>query len=218
MDIVADTVLAPHAEAQARPETKGSLRSFWVFLLSGRFAVFLTSDHGNIETGGSGRPSEGVVADVRDERVWIHSDAVLASRVRSQFPDPIAWPAIGLPDDCVVLLAPTRSAFVREGDRIVGHEDHGTWGLIPRQSAEALTTFERLASDSEFGISFQLERGEAVVFSNCAMVHNRTSFEDYRPRWTSGFEIASTASRASTAEGRYRLLSRVWQHRDALVR
>ena len=194
------------------------MRSLWVLLLGGRFAVFLTSGHGNIETGGSGRPSEGVVADVRDERGEIHSDAVLLSRVRSQFPDPIAWPAIGLPDDCVVLLAPTRSVFVREGGRIVEHEDQGTSGLIPRQPAEVLTTFECLASDSEFGISFQLERGEAVVFSNCAMVHNRTSFEDCHPRWTSGFEIASTAFRASTAEGRCRPLSRVWQHRDALVR
>ena len=159
-----------------------------------------------------------MAADVRGKRVWIHSDAVLLSRVRPQFRDSIAWPAIGLPDDCVVLLAPTRSAFVREEGRIVGHEDQGSWGLIPRQPAEALTTFERLASDSKFRICFQLERGEAVVFSNCAVVHNRTSFEDYHPCWTSGFEIASTASRASTTEGRYRLLSRVWRHRDALVR
>ena len=42
--------------------------------------------------------------------------------------------------------------------------------------------------------------------------------EDYSPRWTSGFEIASTASRAPTAEGGYRLLSRVCRHRNTPVR
>ena len=75
-----------------------------------------------------------------------------------------------------------------------------------------------MAADSEFRISFQLERGEAVPFNNCAVLHNRTVFEDYSPHWTSRSEIASTASRAPTAEGGYRLLNRVWQHRDAPVR
>ena len=90
-------------------------------LLDDGFAVFLTSDHGNIEAQGSGRPSEGVVADVRGERARIYPDAVLRSRVQTRFPDAVAWPAVGLPDDCLALLAPARSAFVREGDRIVGH-------------------------------------------------------------------------------------------------
>ena len=90
-------------------------------LLDDGFAVFLTSDHGNIEAEGRGRPSEGVVADVRGERARIYPDAVLRSRVQARFPDAIAWPAIGLPEDCLALLAPARSAFVREGDRIVGH-------------------------------------------------------------------------------------------------
>ena len=90
-------------------------------LLDDGFAVFLTSDHGNIEAEGRGRPSEGVVADVRGERARIYPDAVLRSRVQDRFPDAIAWPATGLPEDCLALLAPARSAFVREGDRIVGH-------------------------------------------------------------------------------------------------
>ena len=90
-------------------------------LLDDGFAVFLTSDHGNIEAEGRGRPSEGVVADVRGERARIYPDAVLRSRVQTRFPDAIAWPAVGLPEDCLALLAPARSAFVREGDRIVGH-------------------------------------------------------------------------------------------------
>ena len=85
------------------------------------FAVYLTSDHGNIEANGGGRPSEGAVADVRGERARVYSDEALRSRVHEQFPGAIAWPSIGLPEDYLALLAPARSAFVREGDRVVGH-------------------------------------------------------------------------------------------------
>ena len=90
-------------------------------LLGDGFAVYLTSDHGNIEAEGRGRPSEGAVADVRGERARIYSDDVLRSTVHERFPDAIAWPAIGLPEDCLALLAPARSAFVREDERVVGH-------------------------------------------------------------------------------------------------
>ena len=50
-------------------------------LLGDGFAVFLTSDHGNIEAEGHGQPSEGMVADVRGERARIYPDAVLRARV-----------------------------------------------------------------------------------------------------------------------------------------
>ena len=100
---------------------EGFMAELLDLLLGDGFAVHLTSDHGNIEAEGQGRPSEGAVADVRGERARIYSDAVLRSRVHEQFPDAIAWPAIGLPEDCLALLAPARSAFVREGVRVVGH-------------------------------------------------------------------------------------------------
>ena len=90
-------------------------------LLDGGFAVFLTSDHGNVEAEGRGRPVEGAVADVRGERARLYPDAVLRSRVEERFPDAIEWPGPGLPEDCLTLLAPGRTAFVREGERIVGH-------------------------------------------------------------------------------------------------
>ncbi len=90
-------------------------------LLDAGFAIFLTSDHGNIEAEGIGRPSEGAIADLRGERARVYSDPVLRSRVHERFPDAVAWPALGLPEDCLALLAPNRSAFVRKGERIVGH-------------------------------------------------------------------------------------------------
>jgi len=90
-------------------------------LFDAGFAVFLTSDHGNIEAKGCGRPSEGATADLRGARVRVYPDPVLRSRVKERFPDAVAWPALGLPEDCFALLAPDRSAFVPEGERIVGH-------------------------------------------------------------------------------------------------
>ena len=85
------------------------------------FMVFLTSDHGNVEAEGIGRPSEGVIADLRGERVRVYPDATLRTLVKEQYPDAIAWPLVGLPDDFLGLLAPGRSAFVREGEHVVGH-------------------------------------------------------------------------------------------------
>ena len=64
-------------------------------LLDNSFEVFLTSDHGNIEAEGYGRPTEGAIADIRGERARIYSDIILRSRVKERFPDAIEWPARG---------------------------------------------------------------------------------------------------------------------------
>lgn len=90
-------------------------------LLEKDFQIFLTSDHGNIEAKGYGRPSEGVVAEVRGQRVRIYPDELLRSQAKDKFLDAIEWPAIGLPDDFLPLLAPNRMAFVRTDEKIVGH-------------------------------------------------------------------------------------------------
>ena len=100
---------------------EGFMAGLLDLLLDGGFAVFLTSDHGNVEAEGCGRPSEGAIADVRGERARLYADPALRSRVKARFPDAVEWPALGLPEDCLALLAPGRSAFVREGERIVGH-------------------------------------------------------------------------------------------------
>lgn len=104
------------------------------------FDVFLTSDHGNIEAEGCGRPSEGAIADLRGERARVYPDQVLRSRVKEQFPDAIEWPTLGLPEDYLALLAPGRSAFVREGERIVGHG-----GISLEEIVVPMVRIERLA-------------------------------------------------------------------------
>ena len=60
-------------------------------LLDRGFRVYLTSDHGNVEAEGCGRPAEGAVADLRGERVRIYSDAALRSKVKERFPTALEW-------------------------------------------------------------------------------------------------------------------------------
>ena len=109
-----------HSQVRQWTET-GFVGGLLDTLFDAGYIVLLTSDHGNIEADGYGRPSEGAVADIRGERARIYPDPILRSRVLRQFPDAIAWPTVGLPEDCLALLAPGRSAFVRRGNRIVGH-------------------------------------------------------------------------------------------------
>jgi len=90
-------------------------------LLDQGFQIFLSSDHGNVEAKGCGRPSEGAVADIRGERVRVYPDDLLRTAVKERFPEAIEWPSFGLPDDYCALLAPPRRAFIRDGETIVGH-------------------------------------------------------------------------------------------------
>ena len=109
-------------------------------LFDNHFDVFLISDHGSIEAEGCGRPSEGAIADLRGERVRVYPDRILRSRVKERFPEAIEWPALGLPEDYVALLAPGRSAFVRVGKRIVGHG-----GVSLEEIIVPMVQIERLA-------------------------------------------------------------------------
>ena len=97
------------------------LKNLLELLLDHDFRVYLTSDHGNIEAKGCGRPSEGMIAELRGERVRIYSDDALLNKVREKYPLAIAWNNPGLPDDCLALIAPHRQAFTQEMRRIVSH-------------------------------------------------------------------------------------------------
>ncbi len=97
------------------------LSSLLVLLLDHGFQVYLTSDHGNIETTGCGRPSEGAIADIRGERVRIYSNEMLRRKVKDQFSTAIEWDTVGLPEDYFALLAPPRQAFIQDSQRTVSH-------------------------------------------------------------------------------------------------
>ncbi|CQR72616.1 PglZ domain protein [Sporomusa ovata DSM 2662] len=100
---------------------QGVLLKLFELLLDKGFMVYLTSDHGNIEASGCGRPIEGAIADLRGERVRIYSDPMLRSQIRQKFPATQEWEPIGLPSSCLALIAPSRQAFINEGQHIVSH-------------------------------------------------------------------------------------------------
>ena len=100
---------------------QGYLANLLDLLLDHNFAVYLTSDHGNVEATGCGHPAEGAIADTRGERVRVYRDGQLRRLVRDRFPGTWEWPGLGLPQDYLALLAADRSAFVGENDRVVCH-------------------------------------------------------------------------------------------------
>jgi hypothetical protein len=119
---------------------QGFMANLLDVLFDNDFDVLLTSDHGNIEAEGCGRSSEGAIADLRGGRARVYSDRILRSRMKQCFPDAIEWPALGLPEEYLSLLAPGRLAFVREGERIVGHG-----GISLEEIVVPMVHIERLA-------------------------------------------------------------------------
>ena len=100
---------------------EGYMSQLIKLLLDLNFQIFLSSDHGNIEAEGCGRPAEGVVADIRGERVRVFPDDLLRAGVKEKYQEAIEWPSIGLPDNYRALLAPNRKAFISKGKKIVSH-------------------------------------------------------------------------------------------------
>jgi hypothetical protein len=90
-------------------------------LLDYGYEVWLTADHGNIQCEGKGRPSEGVIAETRGERVRVYPTPELRSQVAGAFPFAHEWQPVGLPAGYFPLVARGRDAFVSSGDAIVGH-------------------------------------------------------------------------------------------------
>lgn len=107
-------------------------------LLDYGYEVWLTADHGNIQCEGKGRPSEGVIAETRGERVRVYPTPELRSQVACAFPFAQEWQPVGLPADYFPLVAGGRDAFVNPGDAIVGHG-----GIAIEEVIVPLVKFER---------------------------------------------------------------------------
>lgn len=107
-------------------------------LLDYGYEVWLTADHGNIQCEGKGRPSEGVIAETRGERVRVYPTPELRSQVAGVFPFAHEWQPVGLPADYFPLVAGGRDAFVNPGDAIVGHG-----GVAIEEVIVPLVKFER---------------------------------------------------------------------------
>ncbi len=91
-------------------------------LLERGFTVYLSSDHGHVESRGVGQPSEGVVVETRGRRARTYRDHRAAAHVREAFPDTELWDRDGLlPDDLWAVMPLGRDAFAPEGDTVVTH-------------------------------------------------------------------------------------------------
>jgi hypothetical protein len=99
----------------------GFLASLVDQLLEYDYELWLTADHGNIQCDGKGRPSEGVIAETRGERVRVYPTQELRAQVAGTFPFAHEWQPAGLPADYFPLVAGGHDAFVNPGDSIVGH-------------------------------------------------------------------------------------------------
>ena len=85
------------------------------------FDVFISSDHGNTEGVGLGKPQEGVLSEKRGERCRVYSDPVFQKSCRAAFPEVVPFDHGGLPENISSLLAPYGKAFTQEGATIVCH-------------------------------------------------------------------------------------------------
>ena len=107
-------------------------------LLDYGYEVWLTADHGNIQCDGRGRPSEGVIAETRGERVRVYPTPELRSQVSGYFRFAHEWQPVGLPAGYFPLVAGGRDAFVNPGVAIVGHG-----GIAIEEVIVPLVKFER---------------------------------------------------------------------------
>lgn len=99
----------------------GELQALLGILFDNGFDVWLTSDHGNVEAVGIGKPNVGLTADERGERVHVFQTAIQRSQLAADYPGSVSWAGAGLPDEYHPLLAPGRTAFVNHGSAVVGH-------------------------------------------------------------------------------------------------
>lgn len=90
-------------------------------LLNFGFDVWLTSDHGNVQCSGKGRPLEGVIAETRGERVRVYPTMELREHVAQDYPFAQKWQSVGLPAEYYPLLTSGYDAFINPEESIVGH-------------------------------------------------------------------------------------------------
>lgn len=98
----------------------GFIENLFSLLATHGYQIYLTADHGNVEAVGIGRLSQGVVSELRGERVRTYRSEPLADSAPEEI-DAFRFDVAGLPTDFLPLYAGTRGAFVTAGDQIVAH-------------------------------------------------------------------------------------------------
>ncbi len=98
----------------------GFIEKLFTMLSQHGYHIYLTADHGNVDAEGIGRLSQGVVSELKGERVRAYRSEDLASSVPPEI-DAFQFGKAGLPSDFLPLYAEGRGAFVPAGHQIVAH-------------------------------------------------------------------------------------------------
>jgi len=101
--------------------TTGFVDRLFSLLLDKGYHIYLTADHGNVESTGVGRPSQGVIAETRGERVRVYRSEPLLADSTAAYPTTVRLDIAGLPANFMPLFAGGRTAFVPEGEQVVVH-------------------------------------------------------------------------------------------------
>jgi hypothetical protein len=99
----------------------GFVDRLFSLLLDKGYHIYLTADHGNVESTGVGRPHQGVIAETRGERVRVYRSESLLADSAAAYPGTVRMDVDGLPADFLPLFAGKRTAFVPQGERVVAH-------------------------------------------------------------------------------------------------
>ena len=98
----------------------GFVEKLFLLLMEHGYQIYLTADHGNVDAEGIGRLNQGVVSELRGERVRTYRSETLAASVPPEI-DAFRFDSPGLPSDFLPLYAGSRGAFVSKGEKIVAH-------------------------------------------------------------------------------------------------
>jgi len=100
---------------------KGYLNELISHLLENGFNIWITSDHGNIESKGIGNPYEGSLSDTKGERVRIFNDKIIRHQIAEKIKSVIEWDPNGLPEKYFPLFAPDNLSFEKSGKKSISH-------------------------------------------------------------------------------------------------
>jgi hypothetical protein len=99
----------------------GFVDQLFSMLLDKGFHVYLTADHGNVESVGQGRPNQGVAPELRGERVRTYRSEALAAESAEANSNTYRIDLAGLPANLLPLFAAGRTAFMQLGEPAVVH-------------------------------------------------------------------------------------------------
>ncbi|MGI6449063.1 MAG: BREX-3 system phosphatase PglZ [Desulfitobacteriia bacterium] len=99
----------------------GELQNLIKGLLEAGFDIYITSDHGNIEATGQGKPgNEGLLTETTSQRARVYQDFALTDKVEKDF-EVIKFPGTYLPKGFQYIIAKGYHSFTTKGKRIVCH-------------------------------------------------------------------------------------------------